>query len=692
MKQNLNIEAEGSELILKNKAGDYVIIPKKHRLEVQDMIKDGCHGCIDALVDTLPVMADYAQDGTIVSDLYKQKTGKDWSTAKAEGLTDGSYDSNMKLRQRLLSNEFSNQTNTVNSSNNQSKAANTNVNEDYTKAKNFNEAFSIARKQLGANQIFEYQGRKYGTNLQGEKFEPSEEVLTRANMNKPEVKERLLEQNKNVVSPFTSKNTVKLEPEYKDWDEKKKDIAEFNKANEADKIIKYKSKNKTGKNYVIIDKKKGLLHIYNENSNEPIYTSAVDLGAASENRDDQTVTKYIDRNNDGKITDADKPFKADYSKGNKSTGAGKYYISGIGEYDGLPSLNMMNEKQYEEYLKTGKIENVGTSFHKGYIKDDNNRVSNGCIRCNKTTLDNLSKHLKNSSEVFILPEEEGNSFVIQNGKLLFKGKVNAPKNNKGEFINPETNEISEVPYYKDSNGKWQKGQGMNTSPSTLNYKPIKLELDEKTFKDKVFNAFDFNDEDELKTTKTYIKALQDNKQKIMKAAQIDGDTYNDITKIAFGIYGTESNFGDTHSAVGNLARAINKVNIGETIYNKILGNGEISVDQDKGKPDVYSAGTTYRQSSDNDSFGLTQIKWSQLNDREQKVLKELGITSNKDFLQADKAAIGTAAILSIRYHEQLTPEQKKDIETYLPTKWNNRGNYSSRVKSNSQHLKIKELN
>lgn len=65
MKQNLNIEAEGSELILKNKAGDHVIIPKKYRREVQDMLKENCHNCIDALVETLPVMADYAQNGSI---------------------------------------------------------------------------------------------------------------------------------------------------------------------------------------------------------------------------------------------------------------------------------------------------------------------------------------------------------------------------------------------------------------------------------------------------------------------------------------------------------------------------------------------------------------------------------------------------------------------------------------------------
>lgn len=62
----MNIEAEGGELILKNKAGDHVIIPKKYRKEVQDMIDEGCNDCIDALVDTLPAMKDYAEDGSLI--------------------------------------------------------------------------------------------------------------------------------------------------------------------------------------------------------------------------------------------------------------------------------------------------------------------------------------------------------------------------------------------------------------------------------------------------------------------------------------------------------------------------------------------------------------------------------------------------------------------------------------------------
>ena len=151
-----NIEVEGGELLIMSKEGHYAVIPVKHRQEVMDMVKDGCDNCINNYIQTLPKDSDYAEDGTVISELYKQKTGKDWSTAKQEGLTTGSYEDNMKLRQRLLSGEFDNkqQNAKINTTNNYS-----NQNQDYTKSKNFDEAFKIARKQLGANQIFEYQGR-----------------------------------------------------------------------------------------------------------------------------------------------------------------------------------------------------------------------------------------------------------------------------------------------------------------------------------------------------------------------------------------------------------------------------------------------------------------------------------------------------------------------------------------------------
>jgi hypothetical protein len=68
------VEVEGGELALKNSFGDIVIIPKKNRLEVEGMIKDKCWDCVDAFVDTLPVMEDYAEDGSLFPDWDKVKT------------------------------------------------------------------------------------------------------------------------------------------------------------------------------------------------------------------------------------------------------------------------------------------------------------------------------------------------------------------------------------------------------------------------------------------------------------------------------------------------------------------------------------------------------------------------------------------------------------------------------------------
>lgn len=75
MKTINKIEAEGGELVLRNSAGDIIIVPKKYRQEVQDMVKEGCFGCIDNLASTLPVMDEYAEDGTLIPEWppYKKR-------------------------------------------------------------------------------------------------------------------------------------------------------------------------------------------------------------------------------------------------------------------------------------------------------------------------------------------------------------------------------------------------------------------------------------------------------------------------------------------------------------------------------------------------------------------------------------------------------------------------------------------
>ena len=74
-----------------------------------------------------------------------------------------------------------------------------------------------------------------------------------------------------------------------------------------------------------------------------------------------------------------------------------------------------------------------------------------------------------------------------------------------------------------------------------------------------FFTSDTSDKEEQEnSTKPFINALVNNKKQIMQEAGIPSDVYNDIARIAFGIYGNESNFGDTHSKSGNLLRGANK--------------------------------------------------------------------------------------------------------------------------------------
>jgi len=73
MKNSLNVEAEGGELVIRNKNNDYAIIPKEMRSEVLNLMKKGCYDCIDKIVNTLPTANNYAEDGTIIPF----KTGAD---------------------------------------------------------------------------------------------------------------------------------------------------------------------------------------------------------------------------------------------------------------------------------------------------------------------------------------------------------------------------------------------------------------------------------------------------------------------------------------------------------------------------------------------------------------------------------------------------------------------------------------
>ena len=430
-------------------------------------------------------------------------------------------------------------------------------------------------------------------------------------------------------------------------------------------IINSQLLNYPNQSYVVIDKKTQRLKLYR--GDEVDLDFEVLTGA--NDGDAQTVTNVIDYNKDGITTEADKrggKYKTDWMAGNRSTGAGVYTINqsaptSENRYQNAPSFNLLNESGIQ----------VGTSIHgtpgfRNKFFDDgnleNNSASNGCINGKCSDLQALyNMNLPTGTPVFILPEDEGNSFQQVDGKAVMR----MSSKNRKNYLE-----------YTDLRGDEQEGQGGNYSIKTLSYKPIRAKLDKELFEEKVYSAFDFNDDEEFNnTTQPFISALEKNKKDIMLAAQIPGDVYNQIAKMAFGIYGTESNFGDTHSATGNVGRAATK-------YFDREGSSS---------PDVVSKYDTYNVQGDNNSVGYTQIRWSQLNDKEKSALKSFDITSNKDFLNPEKSAIATATILGIRYNEQLTADQKKDVWKNLPSKWNNRSNYSSRVKSNSRYLQFEQL-
>ena len=504
--------------------------------------------------------------------------------------------------------------------------------------------------------------------------------------------------NQELVIPDSYKEKPFIEESWHDIDDIQKNNDRVNNLTDENIIINSQLLNAPNQSYVVIDKKTQRLKLYRGDE----IGLDFEVLTGKNPGDAQTVTNVIDQNGDGIITDADKingNFKTDWTKGNLSTGAGIYTINQSSQtsedrYQNAPSFNLLNESGIQ----------VGTSIHgtptyrNSFFDDgnlENNNASYGCINGKCSDLDALyDMNLPAGTPVYILPEDEGNAFQQVDGKAVMR----MDSKNRENYLQ-----------YTDVMGNEQEGQGGNYSTSTLKYKPIRAKLDEKLFKEKVYTTFDFNDDEEFNNiTQPFISALEKNKKNIMMAAQIPGDVYNQIARMAFGVYGTESNFGDTHSAVGNVGRAATK-------YFDSEGSSS---------PDVVSKYDTYGIQGNNNSVGYTQIRFqhtpwvdgkvlkydengkatyngkiytgqankpvtvNELNLAEKTALEAVGITSNKDFLDPEKAAIGTAVVLGVRYNQELTTKQKKDIWKYLPSKWNNRPNYGSRVKSNSRYLKF----
>jgi len=598
-------------------------------------------------------LKQYSQGGT-VAEIYERQTGKPWATAKAEGLTDGSYTKNIELRSKLLS-----------------KAITT----------------------------------------------------TKEPVIKP------------LVNPLYNP-----QEDYVSWDKKQKDIKRINQLPQDQRIIEYQNRNPSKTNYAIVDKKKSTLSIYSPGSSTPLYTEPVDIGATK--TDAQTVTKvnvtntqelidlqrkleikddgiygnqtkkaildYNIKNPNNKVSYTPK-YETDWDMGNAATGAGVFTISNIDKkgYKNQPILNMMNEAQKAEFLKTGIVNNVATSLHEGYNpKDDEfeysgrpgakykkvndkwlinlgketndkfvpmsdptgmrtsvlnkeatraDRISNGCVRCSKPLLEKLSNSLSTGSPVYILPEDAGNQFVYENDKINLKVGSN-----------------KDYTQYQAYDGSIQKGQGINRSQS-LNYVPIKIESKYELgypMVDSEGNVVKGND-----NAKQMAKALEDNKKSLMIDLGINGDVYNNMALLSLGIAQQESKFGDS---------------------SKFRLKNEVTQDIAKA--------ITFDKSYN--SVGLHQIKYDGLNADVKQKLADYGITkSNLD--NPSKSAIAQIIIMANAYKYEI-PQLLKvnpNIDPYDMLLYLNQGkrreltnktatpeknNYIQNIKRNMRNFELKE--
>lgn len=561
--------------------------------------------------------------------LWETVTGTSWETAKDSGLTDGSYEKNIDLKNRLLAGEFG-----------ELPSATENVKKK-DEVELDQEDIEMIKSQVGSNQVVEIADKKYITNSKGELANLSDSALAQAGLTGS--KSYIEQQNKLVASPYTSKDIVKAEPEWKKWDEVKSDMKEKNKMNQADLIANFKHEQGGEDNYLVVDKKKGLIHIYNPSSTEPLYSSAIDLGAIRS--DAQTVTQVSMKNTEALLsiqaklgleedaiygdktknaieeynaTHTDKikfkpKYEVDWSSGNKSTGAGKFVISGRNPqgYKGLPSFNMMNENQLNKYLEKGIVDQVSTSIHAGYSESNPERVSNGCIRCSKATVQELYSSIQPLAEVYILPEDEGNAFVIENGKLNFK--VQSPQDYEKYNLQTEipekayTADVNEIPskfsedvldYFPSSEQK--QGQGINVTPksNTRNYIPIKVEdnFTQQDFKNYAQENTDWKGfgiarpYDKFKLNRFVLqKAVTYNKKSLMSDLGINGDVYNELAKLTLGIPNAETKYG-THQRYGIKNNHQTLVNIGKylegnTSYNSV-GMSQIKYDAHIKNPEI----------------------------------------------------------------------------------------------------------
>ncbi len=438
-------------------------------------------------------------------------------------------------------------------------------------------------------------------------------------------------------------------------------ISDARKIQAGQKIVINKPK---GKPYIVVDEKAGRMHLYYPGNSEPSDSYPILSGVNPGDQQTKTVEtffkdgekidgkqlqKIMDENNfteAGQVTSLPGyTSSVDWDAGNKSTGAGVYTIGTVNPNSGYIDESGQGRKSPSFVLLNAAGNAPGTVIHStpswntkykerrdalktGQTSGDDGRFTSGCINGTCSAMIDLFENpdVGEGTQVFVLPEDKGNNFVYENGKINF-------------YTSYDNDQKSKTYFTKDGDEK-KNPLGLNETPSNKsgNYKPINIEFD-KTFFQSNSKRFDGDvkgeEEEFTNNTKPYIESLADNKKNMMDKLGIDGDTYNDLAMIAFGIYGYESGMGDVNNPVENFSKFATKGAGAVTdkftgVINNLHSNEAFKIPKigSLTSPDVESKFNTYGIDDLDSSVGWTQLRWKSLDSIEKKNLSKLNINED----------------------------------------------------------------
>lgn len=151
--------------------------------------------------------------------------------------------------------------------------------------------------------------------------------------------------------------------------------------------------------------------------------------------------------------------------------------------------------------------------------------------------------------------------------------------------------------------------------------------------------------------KTFLQTLSENKHELMNLYPgVPNSVYNELTKVAYGIFGQESSFGTYGGPRGQLGRITDKI-------------GAIA-----GK---------------NISAGVTQIRISSINPKAQEFFK---IGAPSDLFDVSKSSIATMSLLLDIYINNIPKDQKDNYRELTALHYNNPKEFKNAIKNKQKKI------